>query len=94
MVEMNPDYQHFFDSLFDDGLSLDKKVEEGSMARVETEDIDEVEEEGQGLPEAELKALELEQFESSLNDFSLSKGFTQNRKEFSEKEEKNPQSDS
>ena len=93
MVEMNPDYQHFFDSLFDNGFSLDEKEEEGSMARVDTEDIDEVEE-GQGLPEAELKALELEQFESSLNDFSHSKAFTQNKKEFSEKEEKNPQSDS
>ena len=30
------------------------------MGRVDTEDIDEVEEEGQGLPEAELTALELE----------------------------------
>ena len=94
MVEMNPDYQHFFDSLFDDGFSLDEKVEEGSMTRVETEDIDEVEEEGQGLPEAELKALEFEQFESPLNDFSPSKGFAKNKKEFAEKEEKNHQSDS
>ena len=93
MVEMNPDYQHFFDSLFDNEFSLEKE-EEGSMARVDTEDIDEVEEEGQGLPEAELKALELEQFESSMNDFSPSKGFARNKKEFAEKEEKNHQSDS
>ena len=64
------------------------------MGRVDTEDIDEVEEEGQGLPEAELTALELEQFESSLNDFSPSRGLTQHKKEYSEKEEKKLQSDS